>query len=450
MLVLISKRCIILITICALVFLQLVMYVGFNPHIFNHGKSNLYSYSIWKGFDIPLIKTDCFSTSEKDYNLEKLVSDIKSLKKSTSKNGCEDYLDEFDNIFKVSHQYSRALSFPKKFQERLRKSLNENLFNSLSHQLLIYVFNHVTLESSVYNPLRSKRPVVHNDENIWSYVEKLSSETHPNCDFCKYKDFTAVDELGRHETQFTVRVTNTFKLEKWHGMIIMKKHHPTNFSLQEFEMFLNDVVNWANEVQVVDPSYIYPSAVWDVLYKAGASQIHPHIHVLVSRNYYFGKVEQLRRAAQNYFEKTGHNYFTKLVEIYSALGLAVRLGKAVALCTLAGSGDLEVMILSDTPNSDLFRLFYFTLQVYHELNFPCHSMFMGWSALGSSERAKFGKVPAILRVMTRGNCMSKTNDISSIDLFLTNFRDYDPWFLSRHLHKKISNSEDLYKNKKQK
>lgn len=43
---------------------------------------------------------------------------------------------------------------------------------------------------------------------------------------------------------------------------------------------------------------------------------------------------------------------------------------------------------------------------------------MGWSALGSSERAKFGKVPAILRVMTRGNCMSKTNDISSIDLFL--------------------------------
>ena len=33
---------------------------------------------------------------------------------------------------------------------------------------------------------------------------------------------------------------------------------------------------------------VYPTFVWDTFPKAGASQLHPHMHVFLSPNYYQG------------------------------------------------------------------------------------------------------------------------------------------------------------------
>ena len=38
----------------------------------------------------------------------------------------------------------------------------------------------------------------------------------------------------------------------------------------------------------IDKTYNLPSLLWDILPKASASQIHPHVHMFVSKDFYFG------------------------------------------------------------------------------------------------------------------------------------------------------------------
>ena len=59
----------------------------------------------------------------------------------------------------------------------------------------------------------------------------------------------------RHETPLVVRMTNTFKLEKWHSMVISKSHHPTNLSQELFIAMMEEVTLWAKEVQENDPKF---------------------------------------------------------------------------------------------------------------------------------------------------------------------------------------------------
>ena len=80
----------------------------------------------------------------------------------------------------------------------------------------------------------------------------------------------------------------------------------------------------------------YPNLAWDTLFHAGASQIHPHIHMMLAPDHYYGSMEGLRSAAQAYYRSTGKNYFTSLVTIHDTLGLAVEYGDAVVLSSLVG------------------------------------------------------------------------------------------------------------------
>lgn len=85
----------------------------------------------------------------------------------------------------------------------------------------------------------------------------------------------------------------------------------------------------------------YPNIAWDTLYHAGASQIHPHIHMMMAPDHYYGYFELLRSAAQRYYEEEGENYFSAVLEVHAALGLVVHYGKAVAISTVVGVIEME-------------------------------------------------------------------------------------------------------------
>ncbi|MCL4139614.1 UNVERIFIED_CONTAM: hypothetical protein GTU68_026565, partial [Idotea baltica] len=238
---------------------------------------------------------------------------------------------------------------------------------------LVHVFNRLTYEQSVYNPVRSKRPSQSASGNVRSFVDKVNHETEKNCDLCSYARQTAVDELGRHETAYTVRMSNSFKIERWHGMVITKNsHHPTNLSSGEVLMLFEDAILWASQIQDMEPAYKFPHLAWDTMYKSGASQIHPHVHVTVSPDHFYGLIERFRHVSRDYFQKTRQSYFSSLIQVYSSIGLAVRYGSAVALPTIAGVGDMEVMLLSEEPSRDLYLLLYFVIKAYHQLDILCY------------------------------------------------------------------------------
>lgn len=78
----------------------------------------------------------------------------------------------------------------------------------------------------------------------------------------------------------------------------------------------------------------YPNLAWDTLPSAGASQIHPHIHLMLSPDHYHGFMEMLRSAGERYFLATGENYFNAVQEVHAVLGLVVEYGDAVAIALL--------------------------------------------------------------------------------------------------------------------
>jgi hypothetical protein len=72
----------------------------------------------------------------------------------------------------------------------------------LMFQKVIHVNNYYSLEQTVFNLLRSKRPSSKTSEDVREYVHKVAAQTRRTCDFCRYKTSTAEDIFGRFVSIF--------------------------------------------------------------------------------------------------------------------------------------------------------------------------------------------------------------------------------------------------------
>ncbi|XP_066980464.1 uncharacterized protein [Macrobrachium rosenbergii] len=404
------------------------------------------TYSTWPTFNIKLIHSrdwyieNCFNGQFSE-DLEDVFRNLIPTWSETENDECKNLYDKFVALYEVHERYSGKLTLPAPFLKRVSRWLggDKTLLEQVHQQHLIHIFHPLTAEHTVYNPVRSKRPMPTKDTNIYEWVNKLSAETEKDCDFCNFMNMTAVDEFGRHITKDTARVSNTFKVEAWHSMVITKQHHPTNMSKEVVVNLLKESMSWVYEVSQKDPQYIYTNIAWDILHHAGASQIHPHFHMMMAPDHYYGSFELLRSAAQRYYDINKENYFNTLIEIHAALGLVVEYGDAVAIATLSGKADLEVMFLSDFPGESLYRLIYFAFNAYHDtFSQLCKSLVGAWPALGMSKEASVGRIPAIVRLISRGDCTSLRTDFSSYEIFQIVYRIHDPWQVVNAIRRSIA------------
>ncbi|XP_042208980.1 uncharacterized protein LOC121857155 isoform X2 [Homarus americanus] len=403
-------------------------------------------YSVWPVFNSKLKHlqewyiTECFGGHFSE-DIEEIFGNLVSTWSESENAECADVYHKFITLYEVHDRYSGKLKFPAPFAKRVSEWMkgDKAMVKKINHQHLIHVFNPLTSEHVVYNPVRAKRPMPAMETNIYEWVDKVSEDSAKDCDFCRYNNMTAVDEFGRHITDETVRMTNTFKVEAWHSMVITRHlHHPINLTKSLIVKFFQEAATWAYEVSTKDLHYIYPNLAWDTLLHAGASQIHPHLHVMMSPDHYHGFMELVRSASQRYYLAEGENYFGAMLDVHAALGLAVQYGDAVALATITGKADMEVMFLSDYPGDDFYNLIYFTVQAYHDtFNQLCKTFAGAWPALGTSERASKGRIPAIAHLVSRGNCMSLRADMSSLEIFEIVYRSHDPWQVAAAIRKSI-------------
>jgi len=75
----------------------------------------------------------------------------------------------------------------------------------------------------------------------------------------------------------------------------------------------------------------------------------------------------------------------------------------------------EIMIFCNSPGTDMFRLLYYVIQTYYKLERVCFSTGLAFPVMNSKNRPS---LPAIIRIGTRGQCTSHTNDVSSLDLYM--------------------------------
>ncbi|XP_027221870.2 uncharacterized protein [Penaeus vannamei] len=408
--------------------------------------STLNKYDVWPPFSVKQKHTrewfvvECFSGTHSE-DVESVFGHILSLWSESENPECIDTYQKFTELYEVHDRYSKKLDLPGPFAKQVNSWFqgNKALMEDIHHQHLIHVFHPLTSEHTVYNPVRAKRPMPTQQMNLYEWVEKLAEETSKNCDFCKYNEMTAVDEFGRDDKSDTARVTNTFKVEAWHSMVVTKHlHHPLNFTKELMNHFFKAAMSWIYEVSRKDPAYIYPNIAWDTLHHAGASQIHPHIHMMMAPDHYYGYFELMRSAAQRYYQEKGENYFNAVLEVHAALGLVVEYGDAVAIPIMTGKADLEVMFLSDYPGEDFYSLIYHTINAYHDTFTQfCKSFVGAWPALGTTEAASRGRMPTVARLISRGDCTSLRTDFSSYEIFQIVYRTHDPWQIVAAIKKAI-------------
>ncbi len=137
--------------------------------------------------------------------------------------------------------------------------------------------------------------------NVCGSIQKLSDDTAGDCDFCRVDQFTAADTFGRIENVFAVSgahlgwrtwcyptltrdahyslflAANTFKYEGLHSLILFKGHHPTQWGEPEFNGVMDVALRWFQKAYAVGPQFPFPHLMWDLLPKASASQVHPHL-----------------------------------------------------------------------------------------------------------------------------------------------------------------------------
>ncbi|XP_071438723.1 uncharacterized protein [Hetaerina americana] len=301
----------------------------------------------------------------------------------------------------------------------------------------IHVRNQYTKEHTIYNPLRANRPMQPQNKDPKVYVDELSSATKKMCDFCNYEKLTAKDIFGRIEGKHSVTAANAFKLDKWHGLMLSKRHNPSEITEEEFVDLFNTTLKWFKKVNSIDKSSRFSNVLWDSLPHAGASQLHPHIHGLMDSEHYYGILEEQNAASLEYYEATGNNYWEDIIEIHHALGLTKRFGGAIAITSLTSRKDNEVILLSDEPSLDLFRLLYYVVQTYYQkFKLYCHSSGMAFPVLGERRDRS---LPALIRIATRGDCGSVRSDISSLEL-------YTAYNVNVDVYKVISNISDTVTN----
>ncbi|XP_023931389.1 uncharacterized protein LOC112041880, partial [Lingula anatina] len=274
-------------------------------------------------------------------------------------------------------------------------------------------------------------------------VEDITKESAQNCDFCEgsYKRFTALDPFGRVESKHSYSVANAFKYDRWHSLVLLRNHHPLKWTEEEFLDMANTGLSWMKKVNAIQKDYVYPIIFWDLLPHAMASQIHPHMHVNVRPDQYYGAQELWRRAGETYFREFRSNYFKELKELHQALGLTVDLGTATAFANLNPKHETEIIVLSRTPNTDFFRLIYYVLRTYlDDLDQLCFSMAITLPSLvpDSYINADRGRMPAFARITSRGSASSVKGDLSSMEMYGVSNVNMEPWTMIQHVQQSVN------------
>ena len=292
----------------------------------------------------------------------------------------------------------------------------------VAEQTLVRVTNLITLEQSLFNPLRALRP--HNFSRINAGdMPALGPEGDP---FSNPLERTTANPFGRVEGECCITAGNVASCEQYHCVIIFKNADPLDFGCNEVADYIETGRRWMQVAHNYDPAARYGLFVWNCNYRAGASISHGHAQVMLGRGSHYTRIEYLRKAALNYSHMYSGSYFDDLFDVHKALGLGCNDGIAKVMACLTPLKDSEVMIISDSLSGDMKEAVYRVLASFRDqmkvtsfnlgIAFPPIGVEQGWEGF-----------PVIARMLDRGDAGNMSSDISAMELWGANVISSDPF-----------------------
>jgi hypothetical protein len=312
----------------------------------------------------------------------------------------------------------------------------EKFFGSVEavlHQRPVKVTNKISLETSIFNALRSKRPQSYRTSALEEVIE-AERRFDP---FAQPLEGTSADSFGRVYGDYCVTASNIAKFDTWHSVVIFNEYNPLKFQAAEIIDYLMTAREWAEHVQEQDEQARYFFFMWNSLFRAGASLIHGHAQMTVTRQQHYGRVERMRRDNLEYTRQHRRSFFNDLVHAHRLLGLtATPADRVVAFANLTPLAEREIWLVSDLWSPELGLALYHALAYYKTVGAVAFNVGAYVPPIGPPPgREDWGDFPVILRLVDRGDPQARSSDIGALNLFGATPVINDPFEVARGFQK---------------
>jgi galactose-1-phosphate uridylyltransferase len=307
--------------------------------------------------------------------------------------------------------------------------------DTVRHQRIVKITNRVTMEGALFNELRASQPIEApaGSGDVEEMIHR--SEGGP---FCHPLNGTPTDMFGRVQGQFSLTASNVAKYDGWHSVIIFDEHHPLRFTAERVADYVDTAQRWAYAAHEADPQACYPFFLWNCLWRSGASILHGHAQMVLTRGMHYAKVESWRQAAVRYQAVHGADYFDDLLAVYHSLGLATDWGQATIFPTLTPFKEKETHIISRNLNADLKAALYLVLHTFVEqLGVQSFNLVLYQPPLAEVDE-DWARFPCIIRLIDRGDPNNNRSDIGSMEMFAQSVVTTDPFRVADRLGATIS------------
>jgi hypothetical protein len=294
---------------------------------------------------------------------------------------------------------------------------------SVVHQRIVRVTNTVTLEGSLFNALRARRPI-ENRIPVQLDAEIARTEGDP---FCEPLTGTPADVFGRIEGSHCITASNIAKYDGFHGLVIFNTHHPLIFDEQAIADYIDVGRRWAQRAHEMDAAARYFFFMWNCLWKSGASIPHGHAQVSLTRGMHYAKIEALRRVIEAYRQRHGGSYIDDLWQVHQALGLGHERHGCRVMAHLTPIKEKEALIVGTALDATFARALHDVLRCYVDhMGVVSFNLVLLLPPIAATPEDWTG-FPVIARLVDRGDPSSRTSDFGSMELYANPVIASDPF-----------------------
>jgi len=304
---------------------------------------------------------------------------------------------------------------------------------AVCQQRVIKVTNLITFEGAIFNPLRALRPRQYEDR---LKVEAALFDRAKDDPLSNPLRNTPEDPFGRIQGKYCITASNIAKYDEFHGLIVFNDYNPLAFTREKVMDYLDTAWRWAQRAHQYDPSAKYFFFVWNSLKKAGASLAHGHAQVVLGRGSHYAKIEALRRAALDYRQRYGSNYFDDLFEVHHKLELGMARDGIKTFVYLAPIKEKETIILAPSLTDGTFQdQVYEVLACFRDrMHVTAFNVGIATPPLSTTPESWEG-LPVIARIVDRGYPWDGSSDFGTMELFAASVISSDPFQVARELRR---------------
>lgn len=294
---------------------------------------------------------------------------------------------------------------------------------AVSVQRVVKITNRWTLDGSLFNELRARRPL---EARIPVDLADEIARTAPD-PFCEPFLNTPEDTFGRIVGEHVVTASNIAKYDGLHGVVIFNVHDPLAFTEAAVQDAFRVAEAWFDRSLAVDPSAVYPLLMWNCLWKSGASIPHGHLQVSLTRGMHYGEIERARRVVEQYRREHNAAYFDDLFDAHAALGLGREVDGVRVFANLTPIKEKECVVIGRELNEAFVRSVYRVLSCLTEhLNVVSFNLGVWRGPLGDVAE-DWSDFPVVARIVDRGDPLNRTADFGAMELYAASVVSSDPY-----------------------